>query len=400
MASTSAVCPSAAWHASSTGTCQLRKTSIGSLFFFSSCHVSHFGDAIFCFSEGCHLLPPVDCKLGFTSRRTIAESTSFHTSITHSLSSVNARNKPLLNINVRKRQTPFFQNREHKWRVENDVRNINYDLFQDRDRKEDENNFGELLASVPLTRFAEKASENDEKGVSDTKNSVDEKEEYATRVAEREVDDVPQKVYDPQRLFVGNLPFKVPAPKLVEELYALFSKYGTVEDADVAIHRKQTQASRERGKHAGFAFVRMGSAQEAQQALNALHSHPFLGALLQVSPGIVKSGPHISRDPSGLESGKVDGSGGRYPGRRHVKLFVGGLYVATTEASLREIFGQYGKVVDVKIVRTRMTKKSLGIAFVTLHNAEAALKAMEDRDGSLLDGSIIKVNISQFARIT
>jgi RNA recognition motif-containing protein len=74
------------------------------------------------------------------------------------------------------------------------------------------------------------------------------------------------------------------------------------------------------------------------------------------------------------------------------KLFVGGLAWETTEHELREVFGRYGEVTEVKIITDRDTGRSRGFGFVTFVNNEDANKAIEEGNGMELGGRTLTVN--------
>jgi len=71
------------------------------------------------------------------------------------------------------------------------------------------------------------------------------------------------------KVYVGGLPYSATEA----EVEALFAEHGTVESARV-ITDKYTGQSR------GFGFVEMSTQEEAQAAINALHSSDMGGANL------------------------------------------------------------------------------------------------------------------------
>mmetsp|Transcript_1791 Transcript_1791/g.2733 ORF Transcript_1791/g.2733 Transcript_1791/m.2733 type:complete len:149 (+) Transcript_1791:83-529(+) len=74
------------------------------------------------------------------------------------------------------------------------------------------------------------------------------------------------------------------------------------------------------------------------------------------------------------------------------KLFIGGLAWETTEASLREAFGKYGRIEEAKVINDHETGRSRGFGFVTFSEpseADAALREMNDQE---LDGRPIRVD--------
>lgn len=64
-----------------------------------------------------------------------------------------------------------------------------------------------------------------------------------------------------------------------------------------------------------------------------------------------------------------------------VNLYVGNLPFQTTEEDLRQLFGQYGTVVNVQIIKHRDTGRSRGFAFVEMSDGiEAAVQATNGMD--------------------
>ena len=77
------------------------------------------------------------------------------------------------------------------------------------------------------------------------------------------------------------------------------------------------------------------------------------------------------------------------------KIFVGGLSWNTTEAGLESFLSQVGEITEVKIIQDRETGRSRGFGFVTFVDTDAANQAVENFDGTELDGRTIKVNIAE-----
>ncbi len=62
-------------------------------------------------------------------------------------------------------------------------------------------------------------------------------------------------------------------------------------------------------------------------------------------------------------------------------LYVGNLPFETSEDDLRQLFGQYGPVVNVQIIKDRETSRSRGFAFVEMsEGVEAAIQAVNGLD--------------------
>ena len=100
------------------------------------------------------------------------------------------------------------------------------------------------------------------------------------------------------KIYVGGLPYATTD----EELSNLFSTHGTVQSARV-ITDKFT------GKSRGFGFVEMGSDEEAQKAIQALHGTQMEGRTLTVN----EARPQESRGGGGDRGGF--GGGGGFGGR-------------------------------------------------------------------------------------
>jgi RNA recognition motif-containing protein len=101
---------------------------------------------------------------------------------------------------------------------------------------------------------------------------------------------------DNSKLYVGNLPFASTA----QDLEALFGQVGTVSVVEI-IFDKFTGRSR------GFAFITMGSGDEAQQAVEKFHGYEMDGRALSVN--IAR--PREERAPRSFGEG---GGGGGYRG--------------------------------------------------------------------------------------
>jgi hypothetical protein len=75
-----------------------------------------------------------------------------------------------------------------------------------------------------------------------------------------------------ERLYVGNLSYDATE----SDLFELFNGVGSVRNAEVVVNSRT-----ERSK--GFAFVTMGTVEEARRAVTELHGKEFMGRPLQLS---------------------------------------------------------------------------------------------------------------------
>ena len=77
------------------------------------------------------------------------------------------------------------------------------------------------------------------------------------------------------------------------------------------------------------------------------------------------------------------------------KVFVGGLSWNTNEEGLASHFSKFGNVEEAKVITDRETGRSRGFGFVTFSDADSAAQAVNELDGTELDGRTVKVNIAE-----
>nr|MDQ2644169.1 RNA-binding protein [Myxococcota bacterium] len=75
-----------------------------------------------------------------------------------------------------------------------------------------------------------------------------------------------------------------------------------------------------------------------------------------------------------------------------MRLFVGNLAYSTTEDRLRQEFQRFGNVTSVAVVIDRMSGRSRGFGFVEFSTNEEGQAAMNELNGTELDGREIVVN--------
>lgn len=103
------------------------------------------------------------------------------------------------------------------------------------------------------------------------------------------------------KLYVGNLSFNTTE----NELQELFSQAGAVQEVTL-MQDKFT------GKSRGFAFVTMGSEEDAQSAISKFNGQTIEGRPLTVN----EARPREPRPPGGGGGRGYGGGGGGYGGRR------------------------------------------------------------------------------------
>lgn len=101
------------------------------------------------------------------------------------------------------------------------------------------------------------------------------------------------------KLFVGNLTYNATE----NDLQDYFSQAGTV----ISVNIMQDRAT---GRSRGFAFIEMGSQEEADQAVSMFHEKDFQGRALTVN----EARPREERPPGGGYRGGGGGGGGERRG--------------------------------------------------------------------------------------
>lgn len=77
------------------------------------------------------------------------------------------------------------------------------------------------------------------------------------------------------------------------------------------------------------------------------------------------------------------------------KLFVGNLPWSMSSHSLKELFLQFGEIVDAIIISESSTGRSKGFGFITFASEESAQKAQSEMNGKDIEGRGIVVNIAK-----
>lgn len=77
------------------------------------------------------------------------------------------------------------------------------------------------------------------------------------------------------------------------------------------------------------------------------------------------------------------------------KLFVGSLPWSLSSTSLKDLFAQYGEIVEAIIISDSATGRSKGFGFITFANEEDAAKAQKEMDGKDVEGRNVVVNFAK-----
>lgn len=77
------------------------------------------------------------------------------------------------------------------------------------------------------------------------------------------------------------------------------------------------------------------------------------------------------------------------------KLFVGSLPWSLSSSSLKDLFAQYGEIVDAIIISDSSSGRSKGFGFITFANEADAEKAQSEMNGKDVEGRNIVVNFAK-----
>jgi len=164
------------------------------------------------------------------------------------------------------------------------------------------------------------------------------------------------------KLYIGNISFETSSKELLDH----FSQYGSVKDCYVP-------TARETGLPRGFAFITM-SKDGCEAAISGSDGMEFGGRSIEVKHSL----------PRGTKAPKREKS-------PQTKLYIGNLSFETEEDVLREVFEQYGTLIDVYMPIDRYSGEPRGFAFITVH-PDVAAQIVEELDGFELDGRCLRVN--------
>ncbi len=78
--------------------------------------------------------------------------------------------------------------------------------------------------------------------------------------------------------------------------------------------------------------------------------------------------------------------------QQNQKLYVGNLNFDASEDQVRELFGSFGEVQEVKIVMDRFSGRSRGFAFVRMASADDAGKAKDSLSGQPFQGKALVID--------
>lgn len=180
-----------------------------------------------------------------------------------------------------------------------------------------------------------------------------------------------------RKLFVGNLPYNLNSTQLAE----MFEVAGTVESAEVICDRESLQSR-------GFAFVVMGSVEQAQEAIRKFDGSVVADRTLKVNFPEVPKG----REGSVMKS-KIMHDSLTFVDSPH-KIYAGNLSWFVTSRGLRDAFKKQPGLLSARVIYDNNTGRSKGYGFVSFETAETAEAALNVMQGVELEGRALKLTPS------
>ncbi|KAM3324586.1 33 kDa ribonucleoprotein, chloroplastic [Capsicum chacoense] len=218
-------------------------------------------------------------------------------------------------------------------------------------------------------------------GADEAALSLEEESEEEEDEEEKEGDgggvvDEPKSIED-GRLYVGNLPFSMTPSQLSE----IFTEAGQVANVEV-VYDRVTDRSR------GFAFVTMGSVEEAKEAIRLFDGSQVGGRTVKVNfPEVPRGGERevMSAKMRSTYQGFVDSP--------H-KLYVSNLSWNLTSQGLRDAFADQPGFMSAKVIYDRGSGRSRGFGFITFSSAEEMNNALDTMNEVDVEGRPLRLNVS------
>jgi len=177
-----------------------------------------------------------------------------------------------------------------------------------------------------------------------------------------------------KNLYVCGISDRVSARELEDE----FSCFGKISSVDLKL---------------GFGFVEFDDEYDAEDALNKMNGKELDGRVLRIEYGRNRGGGGGSGYRGGGHRGAYDDRGRDRGSSSSEKIYVGGLPMDTRESDIDDLFGKYGRMVDV-VLRTNLARPP-AFAFLTFESSRDAEDAVKGRNDYMLNGSRLRVEFSK-----
>ncbi|KAK2964181.1 putative Polyadenylate-binding protein [Blattamonas nauphoetae] len=175
----------------------------------------------------------------------------------------------------------------------------------------------------------------------------------------------------------------IPSTASLADVHSLFSQYGTVTTESI-------QHSPDGSSPSAY-IVSMVSKRDAEKAMGALNgSQPFGQTLSITLEPIPNQQNQRNRQGMGQQRAIIR-QPSMNPAERNT-LFVHGLQPDTTEQFMTDLFSTFGQVIDVLVMRDKITSRCKGYGFVTFDDRAQAQVAVDELNGKELNGKRLQVS--------
>ncbi|XP_022130051.1 ELAV-like protein 2 [Pieris rapae] len=201
-------------------------------------------------------------------------------------------------------------------------------------------------------------------------------------------------------LYVSGLPKHMTQ----QELEKLFCPYGTIISSRI-LHENVNvghlmQAGLEdqgglQGPSRGVAFIRYDQRCEAEAAIRELNGTVPPGGTGPMTVKCANNPSNQNKALAPLAAYLAPASARRFIGPAGGSgwcIFVYNIGADTEESILWQLFGPFGAVQSVKIIRDPATNKCKGYGFVTMTNYDEAVVAIQSLNGYSLNGQVLQVS--------
>mmetsp|Transcript_516 Transcript_516/g.582 ORF Transcript_516/g.582 Transcript_516/m.582 type:complete len:287 (+) Transcript_516:101-961(+) len=176
----------------------------------------------------------------------------------------------------------------------------------------------------------------------------------------------PRPAEPSKKLYVANLAWSITEA----DLRPLFEPFGPVDSVELLMN--------DNGQSRGMGYVIYENTNDAMTAVEEMNQH-----VLEERPMRVQY--HQARHKRSTYEKRPSQT-------PHHRLYVGNMPWAFDEYDMRDMFSQYGSVVDAKVMTDRETGRSRGFGFVTFSEDEDVDSLIAQLNGALCDGRSIVVN--------
>ncbi|KAI3870295.1 hypothetical protein MKX03_029684 [Papaver bracteatum] len=234
--------------------------------------------------------------------------------------------------------------------------------------------------STRLSTLSNSIHRHDSTSVIDRKDyeNEEEDEDYEDEFSyDDEDDDEDLPIQESSRLYVGNLPYSMTSAQLTD----IFNQAGQVSSVEI-VYDRVTDRSR------GFAFVTMGTAEQAKEAIRMFAGSQIGGRTVKVNfPEVPRGGereimgPKIHRSNRGFVESPY-------------KIYAGNLGWTVSSEGLKDAFANQPGLLSAKVIYDRDSGKARGFGFVTFSSAQDAQSAIDALNGVELEGRPLRLNLA------